>query len=90
MSEERVKELISSDSPSQNVVRDFGPYEDKPLHLLNGKYGMYIKWGERNCPIPKDERESAMEMSAERARELAAAAPEKKTARVRKYSAKKG
>ena len=89
MSEERVKELISSDSPSQNVVRDFGPYEDKPLHLLNGKYGMYIKWGERNCPIPKDERENALEMSVERAREIAAAAPEKKTSRPRKYSAKK-
>ena len=90
ISKERAIEIASSDSTKLNAIRDFGEFEGKPLMIVDGRYGAYIKWGDRNCPIPKEEREGAGSMSVERARELAAAAPERKSAPKRRtgYSRK--
>ena len=87
MSIGRAHELCSADPSSAGAVKDFGEYEGKPLHLVNGRYGMYLRWGDRNCPIPKEEREGAASMSTERAREIASAAPAK-TAK-RRYAARR-
>ena len=84
ISKERAIEIASSDSTKLNAIRDFGEFEGKPLMIVDGRYGAYIKWGDRNCPIPKEERDGAGSMSVERARELAAAAPEKKSAPKRR------
>ena len=88
LSEDRVKEIIASDPSKLNVVKDFGEYEGQPLALMNGRYGVYLKWGDKNCPIPSQEKGTASEMTAERARELALQAPEKKSTRRRSFSKK--
>lgn len=88
LTEERVKEIITSDPSKANIVKDFGEYDGAPLHLLSGKYGLYLKWGDKNCVIPKEERASASDMTVERAREIAAAAPDKKTQKKRIYRKK--
>ena len=87
MSIDRARELCSAAPSSSEAVKDFGEYEGKPLHLVNGRYGLYLRWGDRNCPIPKEEREGAAGMSIERARELASAAPEKTP--KRKYTSRR-
>lgn len=77
---EKAISFLAEEKAPNAPVRDFGEYEGKPLQLLSGRYGLYIKWGDRNCAIPRGERENAASMTAERAREIASAAPEKKAA----------
>ena len=83
---ERAAEIINADSSAGSIIKDFGDYQGMPLHLVNGRYGAYIKWGDRNAAIPKVERARAAEMSVERARELASSAPEKKTRSTKRRS----
>ena len=77
LSEERVHEIVAAEPGKSNAVKEFGEYQGKALQILSGKYGYYIKWGDKNCAIPKDERENALSMTEERAREIASCAPEK-------------
>lgn len=87
MSREHAIELLEAEPEQLNSVKDFGDYKGRDLLLMNGRYGLYLKWGDKNCAIPKDEREAARDMSVERAREIAEAAPEKKAAgRKRTYA----
>ena len=62
----------------KKVIADFGEYEGKPLQVLDGRYGAYIKWGDRNCALSGDEKKNPETLNAERAREIASSAPEKK------------
>ncbi len=62
----------------KKVIADFGEYEGKPLQVLDGRYGAYIKWGDRNCALSGDEKKNPETLSAERARKIASSAPEKK------------
>lgn len=79
MTEERIKEILSSEPDKQKAVKEFGEYQGKALQLFNGKYGYYLKWGDKNCAIPKEERADALSISEERAREIASSSPEKST-----------
>ena len=88
MTAERAREIVSSDPSKLNVEKEFGDYEGQALNLVNGRYGFYLKWGEKNCPIPSAERGDAKNMTVERARELASAAPEKKAKPRRSFSKK--
>jgi DNA topoisomerase I, bacterial len=44
----------ASSSKSQEPLKVFEPFMDKELRLLAGKFGIYLKWGDINCPIGKD------------------------------------
>ena len=88
MSAERAQEIVLASPEKLNIVRDFGEFEGKALHLLNGRYGVYIKWGDKNVAIPSAERDKAGEMTAERAQELAKSAPDKKSSARRRKSSK--
>ncbi|MDY5930771.1 MAG: type I DNA topoisomerase [Candidatus Ornithospirochaeta sp.] len=72
--------------PSNSVIADFGMLEEKPLQLLSGKYGPYIKWGAKNCALTADEKKDPSTITPERAREIALSAPEKKKTFRRKRS----
>lgn len=41
----------------------------KPL-LINGNYGYYIKWGNDNVPLPKEEKENPSSLTDERVKEI--------------------
>lgn len=47
----------SSDS-AVAVVKDFGTHEGKKLDIRSGRYGFYIKWGEKNFRIPSQYQHS--------------------------------
>ena len=72
--------------PSNSVIADFGMLEEKPLQLLSGKYGPYIKWGAKNCSLTADEKKDPSTITPERAREIALSAPDKKKSFRRKRS----
>ena len=65
-------------------VRVYPELEGKRLVLMNGKYGLYVKWGDKNCAIPAKLKEKAEQLSEEDAKEIALSAPEKKTRRFKR------
>ena len=56
--------------------------EDKEVQVLNGRYGPYIKIGKKNFKIPKDKKPE--ELTLEECRQIAEAAPAKKSGRKTK------
>lgn len=74
------------EKPANTVIRTYGPLDGKPLQLLSGRYGAYIKWGTRNCALTKEEKASPDTVTEERAREIALGTPEKKKTFRRKRS----
>ena len=62
----------------KTVLRTFPDLEGKGLEILSGRYGAYLKWGERNIALSKEDRDNIDSLSAERVNELALNAPEKK------------
>lgn len=62
----------------KTVLRTFPDLEGKGLEILSGRYGAYLKWGERNIALSKEDRDNIDSLSAEMVNELALNAPEKK------------
>lgn len=50
-----------------------GEYEGKPISLVSGRYGLYIKWGDDNIPLPQDAKKNPEELTLERLGEIASA-----------------
>ena len=62
----------------KKILRDFGEFEGKVLTIIDGRYGAYLKWGDKNCPLSKEEKADPASVSEEKAREIALSTPEKK------------
>ncbi len=73
----------------RNLIRKFSDLDGEPLELLRGRYGAYIKWGSRNCPLPADVKKAPEEIDQVKAEEIAKAAPEKKTTATRRRTTKR-
>lgn len=79
---------ILSDKPSEpKPIKEFPDFEGKPLAVIDGRYGAYLKWGDKNCPLSKEEKKDPASLSEERAHEIALTAPERKSPR-RRYTKK--
>lgn len=76
----------SSMKQEKTVIKTFGELEGKSLEILSGRYGAYLKWGDRNIALSKEDKENPDIMSEERAKELALSAPEKKRSFRRRKS----
>lgn len=79
--------IINPKAAEPKILKEFPPLDDKPLAIIDGRYGAYLKWGERNCPLSKAEKADPQSVSEERAREIALNTPEKKMYR-RRFSRK--
>ncbi len=79
---------ILSDKPSEpKPIKEFSDFEGKPLAVIDGRYGAYLKWGDKNCPLSKEEKKDPSSLSEERAHEIALTASERKSPR-RRYTKK--
>ncbi len=63
-------EVVSKGKKKGNeVLREFNDYKGEKLCGIDGKYGPYLKWGERNCAIGKDQ--DVMTMTQQEAEAIA-------------------
>ncbi len=68
---ERALELLSIPKRGKNgsaVIKDFGSCKGEPLTLCTGRYGVYLKHGKKNIPLPdkyKKDESAAMKLTAE-------------------------
>lgn len=54
---DRAMELMREEKRSRRgaqALKDLGKYEDQAIELMDGKYGMYLKWGKVNATLPKE------------------------------------
>ena len=73
----------------KRILRDYGEFEGKSLQLIDGRYGAYLRWGDRNCALKGDEKKDPMSITEERAREIALSAPEPQKRAYRRRTASK-
>ena len=54
---ERGLELLREEKKQRRgaqALKEFGKHEESTIELMDGKYGMYLKWGDVNATVPKD------------------------------------
>ncbi len=54
---DRAMELLREEKKHRRgaqVLKTVGKHEDQDIELLDGKYGMYLKWGKVNATVPKE------------------------------------
>jgi len=75
------------------VLKDLGkhPSDDKPIQIMEGRYGPYVKYAKINVTIPKgtDPQDVNIDMALEYIAEKEAKGTKKKPARKKKPAAKK-
>ena len=69
-------------------IKEFAPLDGKPLYIIDGRYGAYLRWGDKNCPLSKEEKADPASVSEERAKEIAISTPEKKRTFRRRTSSR--
>lgn len=67
-----------SETQEKVSVKVFPDLEGKTLEIISGRYGAYLKWGDKNIALSREEKAEPEKVSEERAKELALNAPEKK------------
>jgi DNA topoisomerase-1 len=54
---ERAMELLREEKKSRRgaqTLREVGKHEDVTIEVMDGKFGIYLKWGDVNATVPKD------------------------------------
>ena len=82
-----ISAIINDKTEEVRPIKEFPEFEGKALSIIPGRYGAYLKWGDRNCPLSKEEKADPSSVTEARAREIALNTPEKKTYR-RRYQKK--
>ena len=49
---------------------DFGTFEGKPLRVLNGRFGAYLKWGDVNIALSTKIKNDLASLTEDVAKEL--------------------
>jgi len=96
---DRAMELLREEKKSRRgaqAIKEFGKLDDQTIELMDGKYGMYLKWGKVNATLPKEvdheklTNEQAIEIVKARAEQVGATtgakakkAPAKKAAKAK-------
>lgn len=87
---ERALEILKEEKKrgrqTATVLKELGTQEEEAIQLLDGKYGMYLKWGKVNATLPKEVTpdaltlEKALELLKARAETTGAKLPKAKSA----------
>ncbi len=54
---ERAMQLLNEEKKSRRgaqVLREVGKHEEATIEVMDGKFGVYLKWGDVNATVPKD------------------------------------
>ena len=81
-------EAVANGAP-KNLVRKYEDYEGKPLEMLRGRYGAYIKWGDLNCALSAADKRDLNGVDQARAEEIAKAASEKPPAEKKRRTTRR-
>ncbi len=90
---DRAMELLREEKKARRgaqALKEFGKFEEKPIELFDGKYGMYLKWGAVNATVPRetDPDTLTLEQAIEIVKARAEVAPPEKKGRGAKAKAK--
>lgn len=96
MTYEKAMELLAQPKRGRGnalVLQDLGvhPEDEKPVQVLSGKYGPYVKWNKTNVSVPDDIDPKKMKLAEaiELLASKAAVSPGKKKKKKKKKAAKK-
>ncbi len=78
----------AEEKEEKKPIKEFAPLDGKPLYIIDGRYGAYLRWGDKNCPLSKEEKADPASVSEERAKEIAISTPEKKRTFRRRTSSR--
>lgn len=57
-------------APKNGALDSFGEYEGSPIEVVSGRYGAYIKWGEKNIALPSQLKRNTSSLTREMTIEL--------------------
>lgn len=71
---ERIMEIAENHKTKSDIKKEsekeFSKVDDIVPFLINGKYGYYIKWGENNISLSKEDKERPLSLTDERVKVL--------------------
>ena len=73
LSAEELVAIIKRDEERNLPLKDFGTFEGLPLRVLNGRYGAYLKWGDKNIALSTKYKKDLSLLGEDEAKELARA-----------------
>jgi DNA topoisomerase-1 len=92
---ERALELMREEKKSRRgaqTLREVGKHEDVTIEVMDGKYGIYLKWGDVNATVPKetDQEKLTLEQAIELVKTRAEQVGAGKGGAIAKKGAKRG
>ena len=57
-------------APKKGSLDNFGEYEGSSIEIVSGRYGAYIKWGDKNIALPAQLKRNTSSLTREKAIEL--------------------
>lgn len=73
LSADELVAIIKRDEERNLPLKDFGTFEGLPLRVLNGRYGAYLKWGDKNIALSTKYKKDLSLLGEDEAKELARA-----------------
>lgn len=73
LSADELVAIIKRDEERNLPLKDFGTFEGLPLRVLNGRYGAYLKWGDKNIALSTKYKKDLYLLGEDEAKELARA-----------------
>lgn len=73
LSADELVAIIKRDEERSLPLKDFGTFEGLPLRVLNGRYGAYLKWGDKNIALSTKYKKDLSLLGEDEAKELARA-----------------
>ena len=73
LSADELVAIIKREEERNLPLKDFGTFEGLPLRVLNGRYGAYLKWGDKNIALSTKYKKDLSLLGEDEAKELARA-----------------
>lgn len=70
LTSEELVNIIKAQEEKSLPLMDFGTFEGKPLRVLNGRFGAYLKWGDVNIALSTKIKNDLASLTEDVAKEL--------------------